>query len=459
MSAPSEGSTRDEFLARLQHVIPGGAHTYSRGRDQFPANAPAVLTHGKGAYVWDPDGTAYLDYGMGLRSVALGYGYPSVTEAVMRACEGGINLTLPSVLELEVAELIVARFPSIDMVKFARHGSVSVTAAVRLARAATGRDAIAVCRQHPFHSFDDWFIGSTPMNRGTAKASQGALLFFDYGDGEALAQLLQEHGDRIAAIILEPGTDEIPCPRTCAGLYCLNGVQCHQQVGNFLHVVRTLCDQHGIVMILDEVISAFRWDAGGAQAMFGVKPDLTILGKALGNGFAISALGGAAKYMELGGISPPGAERVFLLSTTHGSEAVGLAAAGAVLEVYSHEPVCDHLRAFGSGLLSIWQEAANRHGLGAIASLSGPPFSLSMHFCDANGQPSSELRTLFQQEMVRKQVLMPWIAPSLSHSDVELEITADALDSAFGHLARALDGRVSDFLLGEPTKPVFRRFN
>ncbi|MFT3886292.1 MAG: aminotransferase class III-fold pyridoxal phosphate-dependent enzyme [Flavobacteriales bacterium] len=159
--------TNAEYSDRLHRLIPGGAHTYSRGDDQFPSNAPAILSHGKGAYVWDHAGRELLDYGMALRSVTLGYAHPEVNAAALAAMEKGNGLTRASLIELEAAEAMLSYFPWADMVKFAKNGSTVTTAAVKLARAFTGRAHVAVCAQHPFFSYDDWFIGSTAMKRGS----------------------------------------------------------------------------------------------------------------------------------------------------------------------------------------------------------------------------------------------------------------------------------------------------
>lgn len=452
-------SEDDDHKGRLQRSIPGGAHTYSRGSDQLPMNAPAALVRGDGAYVWDAHGNRFLDYGMGLRSVTLGYAQRDVTKAVQSACQLGVNLTLPSTLEIEAAERVIDQIPSIEMVKFAKHGSVVATAAVRLARAATGRDTIAVTRQHPFHSFDDWFIGSTPIKRGTSEASRDALAKFDFNDIDSLQQVFAQFPGQIAAVMMEPTTDQLPCPASCAGAHCLSGEVCPDQQTNFLKEVRAVCDQNGALLILDEIITAFRWSEHGAQEMFGVSADLTLLGKALGNGYAISALGGSREIMSLGAIEPKGLERTFLLSSTHGAEMTGLAAAQAVLEFYGSHAVCRHLQMYGVTLATQWAQVAARHGVTDYAVLHGPPCGQTMTFRDANGQASSEFRTLFLQEMIRSGVLMPWVAPSFAHRERELSLTTSALDSTFSIYQRALESDVSRFLDGPPVRPVFRKYN
>ena len=450
-----------DLKKRLAKAIPGGAHTYSRGRDQFPANAPALLVRGDGSYVWDAGGNRYLDYGMGLRSVGLGYSRREVVDRVRSVLELGNSLTLSTMLELEAAEYLIDLIPSVDMVKFAKHGSNVTTGAVKLARAGTGRSLVLVTRQHPFHSFDDWFIGSTVMNRGIPDVIQSTTLRFDYNDIGSLERLFAEHPGEVAAVVLEPMTQASPCPRQCqpwAGLGPVCG-SCALHAENFLVQVRRLCDEHGAVMILDEIITCFRWHVKGAQHQFGVTPDLTTFGKAMANGFAIAALGGKRELMDLGGIDEPGAERLFLLSTTHGPEMVGLAAFLGTMEVYETTDVCAHIWRYGASLQGEWRATTERHGIADHLTLEGPAASLAMVARDAQGEPSGHFKALVAQEMVKEGVLMPWVAQSVAHGDEELALTVTALDRACRAYAQALAGRIEDHLVGPPLKPVFRSRN
>ena len=172
----------NNYKEALTKIIPGGAHTYSRGDDQYPSNAPSILERGKGAYVWDPSGNRYLDYGMALRAVTLGYANERVNKAAFREIEKGVNLTRATTIELEAAQAMVDLIPSAEMVKFAKNGSNVTSAAVKIARAYTGRKFVCVPRQQPFFSFDDWFIGTTPMKRGIPSEHYSTTLLFDYND-------------------------------------------------------------------------------------------------------------------------------------------------------------------------------------------------------------------------------------------------------------------------------------
>ncbi|MFD4432981.1 glutamate-1-semialdehyde 2,1-aminomutase, partial [Nocardia sp. NPDC058497] len=281
--------------ARLHDLVPGGAHTYARGADQYPEQMAPILVRGKGARVWDVDGNEFVEYGMGLRSVTLGHGYEPVVRAATLAAADGMSFSRPTELELLAAQDFLDLVPGADMVKFAKNGSDATSAAVRLARAVTGRTTIAVCDQ-PFFSVDDWFIGTTDMASGIPAVD---TVKFAYNDLDALAATLA--GDTVAAVFLEAATAMA------------------EPIPGYLEGVRGLCDRHGALLVFDEMITGFRWSAGGAQAVYGVTPDLSCWGKAMGNGFPISALAGKREYMELGGLRTE-RDRVFLLSTTHGPE-------------------------------------------------------------------------------------------------------------------------------------------
>src|SRR5690606_8804835 len=308
------------YKERLHKAIPGGAHTYSRGDDQFPANAPSILERGEGAYVFDVEGKRYLDYGMGLRSVNIGYGNKEIADACYQEMLKGNNLTRASITELKAAELLVDLIPSVDMVKFAKHGSTVTSAAMKLARAYTGRKFIAVPFEQPFFSFDDWFIGSTVMNKGVPEETKLLTLKFHYNDMNSLKELFNLYPGQIAAVMMEAVTTVPP-------------------EENFLQQVQKLCKDEGTVFIIEEMITGFRWHMQGAQTYFNLTPDLCTFGKAMANGFAVAALGGKREIMELGSILNQGQERVFLTSTTHGAEMSGLGAFIKTVEVLQRDNV------------------------------------------------------------------------------------------------------------------------
>lgn len=449
------------FSERLHYVIPGGAHTYSRGDDQFPSNAPQILERGEAAYVWDPEGRKYLDYGMALRAVTLGYSYPSVNKAAIHEILLGNNLTRASLTELKAAELITELIPSVEMVKFGKNGSNATTAAVKIARAYTGRRYVCIPKQHPFFSFDDWFIGTTALTRGIPDEGASATLIFEYGNIASLEKLFVEHPGQIAAVMLEPATTITPCPSVCSQELTFEPTcsQCPNRPHNFLHQVQDLCQRNDSLFILDEMITGFRWHLQGAQTYFGVTPDITTFGKGMANGFSVAAVGGRREVMEVGTINSPGVERTFLLSTTHGGEMMGLGAFIETVNVYRDQDVCEHLWSYGKKLKDGMLEVAQRNGVSEYFKIEGPVISLSYLTLDVSGAPSFEFRTLFNQEMIRHGVLMPWIAVSLAHGNIELDITLEAVNKALQVYKKALLEGVDKYLEGPVIKPVFRKFN
>jgi glutamate-1-semialdehyde 2,1-aminomutase len=460
----SNSDTDFEALrARLHRAIPGGAHTYSRGDDQFPSIAPPLFIRGKGAYAWDSNDRKYLDYGMALRAVTLGYADVRVNAAAAVEMDNGVNLTRATMTELRAAETLIELVPSIEMVKFGKNGSNVTTAAVKIARAYTGRRYVCVPRQQPFFSFDDWFIGTTALKRGIPAEQTASTLVFDYNDIVSLKTLFDAHPGEIAAVMLEPATTMIPCPPVCTrpagwpSTGTCGGCDCNAQ--NFLQQVQALCRKDGALFILDEMITGFRWHLQGAQTFFGVQPDITTFGKGMANGFSVAAVGGRREVMEVGAINRPGMERTFLLSTTHGAEMTGLGAFIATTQIYRDEDVVGHLWRYGASLRDGMTQVAAQHGLSNHFQLAGPPISLNYVTRDAEGQVSMLMRTLLSQELLKRGVMMPWVAVSQSHGTEELHRTLEALDGALRVYIQALDGGIEKFLQGPAIRPVFRSHN
>lgn len=429
-----------ELSARAHDLIPGGCHNYAKGDDQYPVLAPPFIARGLGCRVWDVDGNEYIEYGMGLRSVTLGHAYPPVVQAAVEALSLGTNFTRPAPVEVECAEAFPREIQTADQVKFAKDGSTVTTAAVKLARAATGRDMIALCVDHPFFSYDDWFIGVTPMTAGIPEAVRNLTLTFRYNDLASVETLFEQYPNRIAGVILEPARTEEPAE-------------------NFLPGLKALCERHGAVLIFDEMITGFRWGRGGAQALYGVRPHLSAFGKALANGFALSALAGDRDIMELGGLRHT-KERVFLLSTTHGAETHAMAAAVATMREYANEPVIETLYVRGEELRAGVEEAAARRGVASYFTVHGRPCNLVYGTAGPDGRPSQEFRALFLQELIRRGVLAPSFVVSWSHGSGDIARTVEAVDAALGVYAEALnEGGVHKHLVGRAVKTVYRRYN
>lgn len=421
---------------RAHALIPGGAHTYAKGDDQYPVLAPGFITRGAGCHVWDVDGNEFVEYGMGLRAVTLGHAYPPVISAARAAMEAGLNFTRPSPVEVECAETFLSCVKSADMVKFAKNGSDATTAAVRLARAHTGRDLVAICADQPFFSSDDWFIGTTVMNAGVPTAERELTITFPYNDIVAVRALFDTYPTRIACVLLEAATALSPAP-------------------GFLEQLRALCSERGALLVFDEIITGFRWHLGGAQAFYGVTPDLSTFGKAMGNGFAVSALAGRRDIMERGGLRAAD-DRVFLLSTTHGAETASLAAAIAVLRVYRSEGVIETLARQGERLRRGVEEAAAAAGVADWFEVVGHPANLIYITRDRTGQRSQLFRSLFLQELIRGGVLAPSFVVSHSHRDEDIDRTVEVAAAALAVYRRAIDDGAEKYLIGRPVQPVFR---
>jgi len=429
-----------EYSKRLRKIIPGGAHTYSRGDDQYPENAPAILKKGLGCYVWDEDDRKLLDYGMALRAVTVGYGYKRIADAAIREIMNGNNLTRPSTIELEAAEKLVDLFDGLDMVKFAKNGSTVTTAAVKLARAYTGKKYIVRCLDHPFFSYDDWFIGDTVMDRGIPEEGRQLTLNFKFNDIESLKVLFEKYKDEIACVILEPSTTTEP-------------------KDNFLHEVKRICEENNSVFILDEMITGFRFDLKGAQHYYNIIPHLATFGKGMANGFSVAALVGEKDIMELGGIDDVEQERVFLISTTHGAEMSGLGALSETIDVYKEIKVTDHLWDYGKKLKTGMNKIAAEFGLSDYFEVVGPHVNLNYITKNPEKNPDLSFRTLFSQEMINNGVLMPWIAISYSHDEEELKITLDAVYNSLKTYKAALEDGIDKYLKSRVIKSVFRKKN
>lgn len=448
------------YSERLNKLIPGGTHTYSRGDDQYPANAPQILDRGKGAYVWDAAGNRFLDYGMGLRSVTVGYDYDYISEGAIEQIRKGNNLTRSTLIELEAAETMINLFPHFDMVKFAKNGSIVTTAAIKLSRAFTGKKYVAFCSEHPFFTYDDWFIGTTPMSKGVPEENKALSLKFHYNNIQSLQALFDKYPNQIACIILEPATVISP-EKSKESVQVLSKPEQGNQdkTNNFLHQVQELCRKNNAVFILDEMITGFRWDIGGAQKTYDIEPDLATFGKGMANGFALAALAGKKEIMELGGIKKKGEERVFLISTTHGSEMSGFGAFVKTVNTYKSKGVTDHLWSYGEKLMNGVNSIARNLKIADYFYMHGYTCSPYYTTKDINGNISLPHRTLFSQELIKNGVLMPWVALSYSHTQEELNITLHAVEKALAIYAQALEDGTEKYLKGEAIKPVFRQFN
>lgn len=433
-------SKGDKINQRFHELVPGASHTYSKGEDQFPLRSPKIMVRAQGAYSWDADDNRYLDWAMGNRVIVLGHAYPAVNEAVKRQIDLGINFTRPGILEYELAEYLVDLLPVAEMVKFGKNGSDVTSAAIKLCRAYTGRKYIACCADHPFFSINDWFIGSTPMNSGVPDEVSRLTLKFPYNNIAALEALFAQYPGQIAAVILEPVKNDEP----------LDG---------YLEKLRELTKRQGTVLIFDEMISGVKFDIRGAHHLRKVYPDLACYGKAYANGYAFSLLAGKREIMELGGLKHD-KRRVFLLSQTHSSETMGLAACRATLDECQRVDISKHIWSLGKKLVGGFRDLAKAEGVADHVRIIGFDCNPQIVCTHPDGTFWPELQTSFHEEMISWGVMMPWITITYAHGQAELDQTFEALQKSMRKIASAVAAKkVRESFEGDPIKPVFRPFN
>lgn len=431
----------DAYRAEVHQAIAGGAHTYSKGDDQFPIRSPAAISRGRGGRVWDPDGNEYVDCALGLGSVSLGHAYEPVLAAVREQLEQGVNFQRPAEIELELAHALKAVIPGAERVKFAKNGSTVTTAAVKLARAFTGRELVAFPFNHPFFSYDDWYIGRGKAASGIPTGTMAMSLTYDSTRPETLAALFKEHPGKIAAVITEP-EELIPAPP------------------EKIREVERLARSDGALLILDEMASGFRSGFPGAYPRLGLTPDLVTWGKGAGNGFSFCALTGRADVMDLGGLKQVGRPRVFLISTTHGGEAHALAAGLAVLKEYRKHDVLGHHHRLVARLAASFKAAIERHGLSGAIEAHVSPWRIVFVCRDAGGAVSLGHRTLLMQEMIGRGVLFQGLfLACFAHDDADTAQVESAFDASCQVYRLALQHGYERYLDGEPLRPVFRRYN
>jgi glutamate-1-semialdehyde 2,1-aminomutase/spore coat polysaccharide biosynthesis protein SpsF len=419
-----------ELARRAARVIPGGSQTLSKGATQFVRGiAPSFLTRAKGSHVWDADGNEYIDLPMALGPIILGHGYPAVDDAVRRQMTQGASFSLPHPLEIEVAERLAEMIPCAEMARFGKNGSDATTGAVRLARAYTGRDLIACCG---YHGWQDWYIGVTTFSRGVPKAVRELTAAFEYNNIESLKRILIQNRKRVAAVILEP----------------IGGVE---PEGAFLQLVRDLCSHEGCLLIFDEVITGFRVARGGAQEYFGVVPDLACFGKAMANGYPLSAVVGARQIMKH-------FEQTFF-SFTFGGEALSLAASLATMKEIAEKEVIAHNWEQGGKIKDGLNVLAREFGVENLVRCVGLPPRTVVSFLDESGRESLLVKSLFQQECLKRGVLFSGGHNiCYSHSDEDIEHILRVYRAAMEIAGDAIrEDRVEEALEGEPVQPVFRR--
>lgn len=416
---------------RAEELIPSCTQTFSKGPTQFVQGvAPVFLERAAGSHVWDVDGNEYVDYVMALGAIILGHCYPRVNDAVADQLTRGTAFSLPHPLEVELAELLVELIPCAEMARYGKNGSDATSAAVRAARAHTGRDVVVCCG---YHGWQDWFIGTTTRRAGVPDSVAELTKTFRYNDPESLEHVLAEHRGRVALVILEPF-----------------GVV--EPEAGFLERVQQLTRDAGALLAFDEVVTGGRFAVAGGQELFGVVPDLACFGKAIGNGFPIAAVVGRRDVMRV-------FDEIFF-SVTFGGDAASLAASIATLHELVERDVIPRLWEQGRKLQDGYNTLAAHFGLADRTECIGFPPRTVLTFRDGDGQESPILKSLFQQEVIKRGILSGgYHNLSFSHTNADVEQTLRAYRDALELMAQAVaSGDPSALLEGPPVQAVFRSF-
>lgn len=415
---------------KAQKFIPGCSQTFSKGPTQFVQGvSPVFLEKGRDSHIWDIDGNEFIDYTMALAPVILGYNYPSITDAVKKNLEKGTVFTLSHRLEVELAELLCEVIPCAEMVRFGKSGSDATSGAVRLARAYTNRDKIICCG---YHGWQDWYIATTTKNRGIPEDIKKLTLTFEYNKIETLERIFAENKNQIACVIMEP-------------------VGVVEPKDNFLQKVKDITHKNGALLIFDEIVTGFRLSLGGAQEYFKVIPDLACFGKAMGNGFPISAIVGKKEIMKL-------FEDIFY-SFTFGGEIVSIAAAIATIKELKEKNVIKYIWEQGRKVKDGYNILTKEYGLERYTKCIGLPPRTIISFKNKKGKDDLLLKSLFQQECIKRGILFTGAHNiCFSHSDKDIDYTLRVYNTVLKILKETIEkNKTKEMLEGTPVKLVFRR--
>jgi glutamate-1-semialdehyde aminotransferase len=420
----------ERWLARARDLSPAATQTLAKGPGQYVRGvAPVYADRGKGGRLWDIDGNEYVDWQMGIGPLVLGYCNEAVDDAVREQLARGITFSLVHPLEVEVAEMVRDLVPNAEMVRFSKTGCDVTTAAVRLARAATGRSKVLCCGYHGWH---DWYVATTDRHAGIPEVTRDLTFTFSYNDLASLERSLDED---VACVILEPVVFEEPR-------------------ADFLSEVRRLCHANGSLLVFDEMWTGFRIALGGAQERYDVAADIACFSKAIANGMPLSALTGRRDVMRL-------LERDVFFFTTFGGEALSLAAAKATMTELRARDVPRQLEKQGTKLRDGVRAIARDLGMDYVSCV-GLPARTMVAFAaagEAAGANPLEMKSLAQQELLRCGILWGGFHNvALAHSDADVEHTLASWRQVLPIVQRAVrEGRVREALRGAPVEPVFRK--
>jgi glutamate-1-semialdehyde 2,1-aminomutase len=417
----------EQLLDRALESIPLASQTFSKSLTQYPRGAsPFFIEKGNGARVWDVDGNEYIDFVNSLAAVTLGYCDEDVDKAVQEQMKNGVTFSLPHTLEMEVAEELIEIIPCAEKVRFAKNGTDATSASIRIARAYTGKEHIAVCG---YHGWQDWYIGSTTRDLGVPNGVKELTHKFEYNNIESLKMIFQEQ--ELACVIMEPMNVEYP-------------------KDSFLDKVKELVHKNNALLIFDETITGFRYSLGGAQVLFDVVPDLATFGKGMANGYPLSAVVGSNKVMKK-------VEDIFF-SGTFGGETLSLAAANAVIDKYKQCQVTKHFFEIGTYLLERLNKLINDNNLTDIFWTSGHPAWSFLHIKEQQKYNSFEIKTFFLQEMLKRGILtLGTHNLSFSHTKKEIDKLLEAYADVLPMIKKNIDNQtLLENIYGEILKPLFK---
>jgi glutamate-1-semialdehyde 2,1-aminomutase len=420
----TESNILYERALKVQKPI---SQTLAKAPGQFSNGvAPKYLVKGKGSRVWDVDDNEYIDFNAAIGPISLGYAYKKVDKAIKKQLKNGISFSLMHTLEVELCELISTIIPNAEAVKISKTGADVCSAAVRVARAFTGRDKVFCCGYHGWH---DWYIGITSRNAGIPQSTQNMTYTFEYNDIKSLKVALDAS---VAAVVLEPFIFEAPNE-------------------GYLQALSEACKKNGTLLIFDEMWTGFRIALGGAQEYFNVKPDLAVYSKAVANGMPIALLTGRADVMELFN------KEVFSY-TTFGGETLSLAAAIATIEELKEKKVPQYLDEKGGILKDGYNALAIELGMDKYTRCVGFNCRSMVIFTPEAGN-ALEVKTLMQQEMIKRGILWAGFHNMMySHTKEDIAYTLTAYREVLTIVKMVIEnGSVKEFLRGDVLEAVFRK--
>ena len=417
------------FKERAKGVVPHLTGTFSRAAPSYVEGVfPVYVQNAHGSHFIDVDGNEYIDYVMALGPITLGYNYESINQAIISQLKEGILFSLPHPIEVELSEKICNVIPHTEMVKFEKSGSNAVTGAVRAARSFTKRDKIAYCGSGGV--WHDWQAAMVSRDSGVPKFNSELIKTFDYNDADGLEQIFEDNKNEIAAVVLEPVIYEQP-------------------QNNFLNKVRQLTNQNDSVLVLDEIVTGFRFDLGGAQKYFNIKGDLVCFGKGMGNGLPISSITGPSEFMK-------SFDDVWV-SSTNNSENLSLAGTYAVIKEMQEKKTISHCWNIGKKLFDGWNQTVKKFNLDA--KMYGYPIRMHLQCFGSDKNESLSLKSLLLQEMVKNGIFMSVLGSTFicySHSEKDVENTLISLENACEFVTKNVKNEnYEEFLEGDMPKSIW----